>query len=74
VAGVEHVGLGGDFDGTSDVTAGLADVSAYPALFAELLARGWTEADCAALAGGNLLHALRAAEFCAASISRRAQA
>ena len=66
VAGVEHVGLGGDFDGTSDVTVGLEDVSAYPALFAELLARGWTEADCAALAGGNLLRALRAAESYAA--------
>jgi membrane dipeptidase len=62
VAGVEHVGLGGDFDGTEDVTAGLEDVSAYPALFAELLRRGWTEPDCAALAGGNLLRALRAAE------------
>jgi membrane dipeptidase len=62
VAGVEHVGLGGDFDGTPDVTAGLADVSTYPALVAELLARGWTESDCAALAGGNLLRALRAAE------------
>jgi len=66
VAGVQHVGLGGDFDGTPDVTAGLEDVSAYPALFAELLARGWTEADCAALAGGNLLRALRAAESHAA--------
>jgi membrane dipeptidase len=62
VAGVEHVGLGGDFDGTPDVTVGLEDVSAYPALFAELLGRGWTEADCAALAGGNLLRALREAE------------
>ena len=62
VAGVEHVGLGGDFDGTEDVTAGLEDVSTYPALFAELLRRGWTEADCAALAGGNLLRVLRAAE------------
>ena len=61
VAGVEHVGLGGDFDGTPDVTVGLEDVSTYPALFAELLARGWTEPDCAALAGGNLLRALRAA-------------
>jgi membrane dipeptidase len=66
VAGVEHVGLGGDFDGTSDVTVGLEDVSAYPALFAELLARGWTEPDCAALAGGNLLRALRGAESFAA--------
>jgi membrane dipeptidase len=66
VAGVEHVGLGGDFDGTSDVTVGLEDVSRYPALFAELLNRGWTESDCAALAGGNLLRALRAAELYAA--------
>jgi membrane dipeptidase len=67
VAGVEHVGLGGDFDGTPDVTVGLEDVSTYPALFAELLARGWTEPDCAALAGGNLLRALRAAESAVAS-------
>jgi membrane dipeptidase len=67
VAGVDHVGLGGDFDGTEDVTAGLEDVSAYPALFAELLRRGWTEADCAALAGGNLLRVLRAAESHAAA-------
>ena len=70
VAGVEHVGLGGDFDGTTDVTVGLEDVSTYPALFAELLGRGWTESDCAALAGGNLLRALRAAE----SFAARAQA
>jgi membrane dipeptidase len=62
VAGVEHVGLGGDFDGTSDVTVGLEDVSRYPALLAELLSRGWTESDCAALAGGNLLRVMRAAE------------
>jgi membrane dipeptidase len=67
VAGVAHVGLGGDFDGTPDVTAGLEDVSAYPALFAELLGRGWTEPDCAALAGGNLLRALRSAEAFAAA-------
>ena len=66
VAGVEHVGLGGDFDGTRDVTVGLEDVSTYPALFAELLARGWTEPDCAALAGGNVLRALRAAGSAAA--------
>jgi membrane dipeptidase len=65
VAGVRHVGLGGDFDGTEDVTVGLEDVSTYPALFAELLSRGWTEADCAALAGGNVLRALRAAEAAA---------
>jgi membrane dipeptidase len=69
VAGVEHVGLGGDFDGTDDVTAGLEDVSTYPALFAELLHRGWTEPDCAALAGGNVLRALRAAEAYALAAS-----
>jgi membrane dipeptidase len=62
VAGVSHVGIGGDFDGTPDVTVGLEDVSTYPALFAELLARGWSESDCAALAGGNLLRVLREAE------------
>jgi membrane dipeptidase len=65
VAGVGHVGIGGDFDGTPDVTVGLEDVSAYPALFAELTGRGWTEADCAALAGGNLLRVLHDAESAA---------
>ena len=66
-AEVEHVGLGGDFDGTPDVTVGLEDVSTYPALFAELARRGWTEPDCAALAGGNVLRALRSAEAFAAA-------
>jgi membrane dipeptidase len=70
VAGLEHVGIGGDFDGTPDVTVGLEDVSAYPALFAELLARGWSEPDCAALAGGNLLRVLRDAESVAARNGR----
>jgi len=70
VAGTSHVGLGGDFDGTTEVPVGLEDVSAYPALFAELLRRGWTESECAALAGGNLLRALRAAETYAARASR----
>jgi membrane dipeptidase len=69
VAGVEHVGIGGDFDGTPDVTVGLEDVSTYPALLAELLARGWSESDCAALAGGNLLRVLPEAE----SLAGRAQ-
>jgi len=62
VAGIEHVGLGGDYDGTPAVTQGLEDVSRYPALFAELLRRGWSEADCKALAGGNVLRVLRDAE------------
>ena len=61
----------GDFDGTEDVTVGLEDVSTYPALFAELLRRGWTEPDCAALAGGNVLRALRSAEAFAAAAAGR---
>ena len=66
VAGIEHVGIGSDFDGTTEVTEGLEDVSTYPALFAELLCRGWSESDCRALAGGNILRVLRAAESHAA--------
>jgi membrane dipeptidase len=62
IAGGEHVGIGGDFDGTPDLPAGLEDVSRYPALFGELARRGWTEADCKALAGGNILRVMRAAE------------
>ena len=62
VAGREHVGLGGDFDGTDQLPEGLSDVSGYPALLAELLRRGWTEADCALLASGNILRVLREAE------------
>jgi membrane dipeptidase len=62
VAGVQHVGLGGDFDGTDQVPEGLSDVSRYPALVAELLGRGWSEADCALLASGNILRVLREAE------------
>jgi membrane dipeptidase len=62
VAGVGHIGLGSDFDGTDTLPEGLTDVSCYPALFAELLARGWSEPDCTALAGGNILRVLRAAE------------
>jgi membrane dipeptidase len=68
VAGIEHVGLGGDYDGTPSQPIGLEDVSRYPALFAELLRRGWSEADCKALAGGNILRVLRAAESYASSL------
>ena len=61
VAGVDHLGIGGDFDGTSDLPDGLTDVSCYPALFAELLSRGWSEADCGKVASGNILRVLREA-------------
>ena len=71
VAGVGHVGIGGDFDGTEDLPDGLADVSCYPALIAELLERGWSERDCALLAGGNVLRVMREAESAARAISAR---
>lgn len=62
VAGVEHVGLGGDFDGTEQVVVGLEDVSTYPALLAELGRRGWSGADLDRLTHGNVLRVLRAAQ------------
>jgi membrane dipeptidase len=68
VAGVDHVGLGGDFDGITSLVQGLEDVSTYPALLAELARRGWTDADLAKLAGGNFLRVLRAAEATAARL------
>jgi membrane dipeptidase len=69
VAGVEHVGIGGDYDGVDHQPDGLEDVSGYPALFAELLRRGWTESDCALLASGNILRVLHDAEKTARSLS-----
>ena len=62
VAGVTHVGIGGDFDGCPEMPVGLEDVAGYPRLFAELRARGWSDPDLRALAGGNVLRVLRAAE------------
>lgn len=70
VAGVDHVGIGGDFDGISEVIVGLEDVSTYPRLFAELARRGWSDSDLRKLAGENVLRAWMAAEA-AASRARR---
>ena len=67
VAGVEHVGIGADYDGTPSLPQGLHDVSRYPALFHELQRRRWSEADLKALAGANVLRALRGAESFASS-------
>ena len=71
VAGVDYVGLGGDFDGTDQLPDGLEDVSCYPALIAELMRRGWTEEDCRKLAGGNILRVMREAAAAARELSGR---
>jgi membrane dipeptidase len=71
VAGIDHVGIGSDFDGTDQVPEGLADVSCYPALIAELLSRGWSDEDCRRLAGGNILRVMREAEAAAQEIGGR---
>ncbi|SDN74074.1 dipeptidase [Geodermatophilus sp. DSM 45219] len=71
VAGVDHVGIGGDYDGTRDVPEGLEDVACCPALIAELLDRGWSEDDCARLSGGNVLRVLRGTEAVSRSASAR---
>jgi membrane dipeptidase len=69
VAGVDHVGLGSDFDGVNnELPTGLGDVSTYPALLAELMRRGWSDADVAKVAGGNVLRVMEAAEKVSASM------
>ena len=68
VAGIDHIGIGGDYDGVDALPAGLEDVSSYPALIDALLERGWSEADCAKLTCGNLIRVLREAESAAALI------
>jgi len=69
-AGIDHVGLGGDFDGNDSWPEGLDDVSTYPRLFAELIRRGWTDADLAKLASGNILRVMQEAEKVAARLQR----
>jgi membrane dipeptidase len=70
VAGIDHVGIGGDYDGADDVPDGLEDVACYPALIAELLDRGWSRDECIRLIGGNVLRVLREA----AAVSRSSAA
>jgi membrane dipeptidase len=70
VAGVNHVGIGSDYDGIPETPQGLEDVSAFPALFAELSRRGWSVADLQKLAGENVLRALSRAEVVAARLKR----
>jgi membrane dipeptidase len=62
VAGIDHIGLGGDYDGCPEFPTGLPDVASYPSLFYALADRGWSDADLTKLAGGNILRVLRAAD------------
>ncbi|HEY2066646.1 MAG TPA: dipeptidase [Gemmatimonadaceae bacterium] len=68
IAGVDHVGIGSDFDGIPENVVGLEDVSTYPALFAELARRGWTDAELAKLSSGNVLRVLKQAELVSARL------
>lgn len=74
VAGIDHVGIGGDFDGITSVVQGLEDVSTYPALLEELSRRGWGEEELRKLAGENALRALRETEAAARRIQREREA
>lgn len=73
IAGKDHVGLAGDYGGDS-MPVGLEDVSTYPALFAELIRRGWSDADLKKLAGENLIRTMKAAEAVAARLQTQRKA
>jgi membrane dipeptidase len=68
VAGIDHIGLGGDFDGITSVVQGLEHVGTYPALLTELARRGYSEGDLAKITSRNILRVMRAAEAVAASM------
>jgi membrane dipeptidase len=70
VAGIDHIGLGGDFDGITSVPEGLEDVSKYPALTAELLRRGYSDADVKKILGLNILRVMKAAEAVSAKLRK----
>jgi membrane dipeptidase len=71
VAGIDHIGLGGDFDGITTVVSGLEDVSKYPALTAELLKRGYTDQDVKKILGQNILRVMRQAERVSAELRKK---
>lgn len=68
IAGVAHIGVGSDFDGSNTMPQGLEDVSCFPALFEELRLRGYADDDLRAIAGGNVLRVMRAAEAVATEL------
>ncbi|MFI5692622.1 dipeptidase [Kribbella sp. NPDC051586] len=67
VAGIDHMGVGGDYDGCPEFPVELPDVSSYPVLFGALADRGWSDEDLGKLASGNILRVLRAADDVAGS-------
>jgi membrane dipeptidase len=70
IAGVDHIGIGGDYDGITSVPVGLEDVSTYPALTAELLRRGYTDEEVKKILGRNVLRVMREAEKVAARLQK----
>ncbi len=70
VAGPEHIGMGGDYDGITETVVGLEDVSKYPDLLAELIKRGWTDKEIRGVAGENVLRALSQAEIVSARLRK----
>ncbi|HEX8673473.1 MAG TPA: dipeptidase [Longimicrobium sp.] len=70
VAGIDHVGIGSDYDGVTSLPVGLDDVSRFPYLTVELLRRGYSDADVGKIIGGNLLRVMRTAETTAARLQR----
>ena len=70
VAGIDHVGLGGDYDGVETLPVGLEDVSTYPALVSALAGRGWSEADLARLTCRNTLRVMREVEAVARDLQQ----
>ena len=73
VAGIDHIGFGGDFDGITEVVQGLEDVSKYPDLTAELLRRGYSDADVKKIIGQNVLRVMRQVEKVAAGLQKTRQ-
>ena len=73
VAGIDHIGLGGDFDGITQVVEGLEDVSKYPALTAELIKRGYKDEDLRKILGLNVLRVMKQAEAVAARLQKTRQ-
>lgn len=71
--GIDHIGIGSDYDGIPSAPVGLEDVAGVPNLFAELLRRGYSQADLAKIAQGNILRVMRNAEAVAARLQRERQ-